>query len=265
MPDLVAYYRSYEKKLEALDFPFEYADYDWLRLPESLDVNWMAYGMMAGEFSRELANSVNSLINYTQKLRAWDEVLTSTHANEKWDIVLEFVEPLALVALNFPYALRARFIFASAHLGHQANQARDNETWRDDLPPDEEIDFRSSDKYCIQWKTYKRLKITLEKLSSKNYRTETRDFRNRYNHRFCPHIEVGLDSLMTRDTSGGIIRYNFGGQNPLRVSEVNAALFKQIDIATEAFARFKDFVREHEVAISTYGASKNSAKNYPRT
>ena len=59
---------------------------------------------------------------------------------EKIYLLLEFIEPLAIIALNLPYAIWNRFIFSLSHICHQANRIK-FPNWKDNLPEDQFINF----------------------------------------------------------------------------------------------------------------------------
>jgi hypothetical protein len=153
--------------------------YDWGGLPKSLSISWMGYRLMFDEFSREIANSINQLTDYAHRLKTWSAVISSMTDQEKVNAAREFIDPLAVVGLTLPDVIRSRFIFAVAHLCHQANRALDGKKWRDDFPLDHEIYFPAADKYGARWRAYKSLKPRLEKINNKRYQTATCEFRHR--------------------------------------------------------------------------------------
>src|ERR1700685_3668032 len=108
-------YREYLTALEKTKLDGKYMPYNWGGLPKSLSFDWMPYGLMFGEFSLEIANSINQLTNYTRRLKAWSAVVTSMGDGEKLDVTQEFIDPLATIALTLPYVIRSRFIFAVGH------------------------------------------------------------------------------------------------------------------------------------------------------
>lgn len=121
------------------------APYDWLILPNPMGAEALVYGHMAPEFARELANGLNQLSRDVRRLRAWAIVCDGLTNTQKFEASGEFIEPLATFALNAPYALNAKFAFAAAHLCHQANAVRLNDTWSDDLPEDHDITWKTAD------------------------------------------------------------------------------------------------------------------------
>ena len=200
---------------------------------------------MLDEHSRELANSINELQRYITSLKAWKGVIDNKNDNEKFEIVIEFVSPIATLAINLPYVIRSRFIYSVAHLCHQANQVK-QKNWVDDLPLDNEIYFDVADKYSSLWKSYKKLKLALEKISNKQFQSDTYDFRNKYNHRYSPKIEVGLTGLVRRNVrDNGKVSYGFGYTKPLKIDQLLPALSGQYLACLKAFEEYQKLVQEH--------------------
>ncbi|MDH1180100.1 hypothetical protein N5C72_18600 [Achromobacter mucicolens] len=207
---------------------------------------------MFQEFSRELANVINELTRYTHQLAAWRDVVDKLDEKGKLSVAVDFVNPLATIALNLPYVIRSRFIFATAHLSHQATRALTTGAWKDDLPLDREIYFSQADATGKPWKMYRKLKPQLERIGDQAYQDKTQDFRNTYNHRFSPHIVLGQASMVTRciDPKTERVSYTFGWIPPLTLELVVELLEQQCDHCYKAFERFQKLVREHERAIS---------------
>jgi hypothetical protein len=117
---------------------------------------------------------------------------------EQLDLTHEFIEPIATLAVNLPFVIRSRFIFAAAHLCHQANRSQDGIHWRDDFPLNHEIQFDAADRYGAPWRSYGRFKLKLERITDKTFQEATRDFRNAYNHRFSSRFVIGMTQTVTR-------------------------------------------------------------------
>lgn len=225
------------------------APYDWYQLPNSMPIQWMPYSEMLKEHSSELANSINELLRYVTNLKAWKHVIARKNDNEKHELIIEFVSPIATLAINMPYVIRSRFIYSVAHLCHQANQTKEDK-WVDDLPIDNEIYFDAADKYSSQWKRYKKLKPALENIANRKYQSVTFDFRNKYNHRYSPRIELGLTGLVTRNVGNdGKVSYGFGYTKPLKLEQVLPALSDQHSLCIRAFGQYQKLVNEHISAI----------------
>jgi hypothetical protein len=179
-------YRHFRSELRQIE-PFgEPMTYDWIRLPDSISGGGMAYFQMLEEHALELANVINQFLTDIEKLCAWEKVILEYQEEERLYILHEFVRPLCTLCLNLPYALRSRFIFSVTHLSHQANMAVLGDKWQDNLPPDDKIDTEQMDQFASQWKSYKKLKLTMERLSDKKYQSEVDHYRNKYQHRFLP-------------------------------------------------------------------------------
>lgn len=211
----------------------------------------MAYGQMLEEFNSTVPNAINRLVDYTRRLTAWASIIEPLSQEEKFFVTVEFIEPLAITALTLPYSIRSRFIFATAHLCHQANRSFRDKTWIDDLPSDDEIDFRTSDKYANRWKRYTTLKVSLERISDGSFHSRTNEFRHKYVHRVPPEIAVGLTGLVTRSHEGttGSVSYGFGFAQPLSLSLIVEVLIGQVDRCHRAHAAFEDLVSDHIEAI----------------
>lgn len=211
----------------------------------------MPYHLMFQEFSREITNSVNQLVSYTHRVKAWSVVLSDLSEQTTFEVLNEFIEPMATVALNLPYVLRSRFIFATAHLAHQANRAREGTAWEDNLPFDREIVSHTADKFGAKWQTYPQLKKSLEKISGKDYQETTSDFRNKYNHRFSPRVVIGHVGFVTRieDATTKNISYGFGELAPLSLQRVASLLDDQCRYTHQALTAFKLLIKEFEGAI----------------
>ncbi len=226
--------------------------YDWGKLPNRLPGIWVVYSQMFGEFSAEIANIVNELTRYTHQLTAWRDVIAKLDDDQRLSVSTEFVVPLATVAINLPYVIRSRYIFATAHLCHQANLAKQRGDWKDDLSLDNKICFDEANKCGSHWGKYKNLKLSLERIGDKSYQSATNDFRNAYNHRFSPRIVIGITNFVTRhvEKATGKVSYSLGGIGPLSLENIVQLLEQQCINCYKAFECFKKLVREHESAIA---------------
>jgi len=254
-------YRQYRAALKAIPFKGKFMPYDWGNLPPTLPFKWAAYAEMFREFSPELANIINGLTRYTHQLAAWREVADKLNDKGKLAVAIEFIDPLGTVALNLPYVIRSRFIFAAAHLCHQAGMTKVSKGWKDDLPLDDEIYLGQADKAGAPWKSYVKLKLKLERIGDKTYQSASRNFRNTYNHRFSPRIVIGQTNFVTRqiDPATKSVSYGFGGMEPLTLKLVVQLLEQQCKHCYAAFETFQKLVQEHEHAITPAAASALSA------
>jgi hypothetical protein len=245
--------KQYDVERAKLRSVAAYAPYNWDALNSTLPIEWIAYSQFLQEHASELANSINEFRQHIDSLSAWEKVLAGLDQQEKHSIVIviEFVSPLATLALNMPYVIRSRFIYSVAHLSHQANQLK-QDPWVDDLPVDSEIYFQAADKYGRPWKKYGKLKVALEKLASIAYEEATHDFRNKYNHRYSPRIEIGLTGLVTRTVNAdGRVSYGFGQTNPLMLKDIIPLLRTQHTLSLAAYERYQALVSEQITAINT--------------
>lgn len=252
-------YQQYQDARKITEFDGRNMEYEWGSLPQKLSFTWLLYSQMFDEFSSEIANTINQLTEYRHRLKTWNMVITGMDEKQKMNATHEFIEPLAIIALNLPYVIRSRFIFATAHLCHQANRSLELLSWKDDLPLDSEIYFKDADKYGANWKPHKKLKLALEKIAAKGYTVGTRDFRHSYNHRFCPRIVIGMTEIVTRhiDKASGKTSYVIGGKPALALDVIIDLLTEQCISCYTAFDAFQKLVREHEASISSYESQRD--------
>jgi hypothetical protein len=246
---LEAYQRFFEKR-QTLEPDIGCAPYGSFQLPDSLPCEWL-YSQMLNEHARELANSLNEMRQYIVNLKSWSEILDDIEiGEEKHQIIFEFVSPIATLAINLPYVIRSRFFYSIAHLCHQANRFKQS-PWCDDLPVDTEIYQKQADDYGVPWKKYNKLKCALEKVCNKKYQADTLDFRNKYNHRYSPRIEIGITNLVTRNVDEDKkVSYGFGGIEPLKLKYILPLLIEQYSMCMRAFALYQELVNEHISVIS---------------
>lgn len=254
-------YRQYRRVLKVTPVKGKSVEYNWGGLPNPLYVGWMAYSQMFDEFSRELANALNTLTRYTHQLTAWRDLLAGMEAQQQLDAAVEFIDPLATVAITLPYVIKSRFIFAAAHLCHQASRSKQGSAWKDEFPLDSEIWFETADQHGKGWKRYNTFKTRLERINAKDYQRDTHDFRHTYNHRFSPRVVIGVSQVVTRhvDKSSGRVSYGFGGTPALTLPHVVSLLEAQCQQCYLAFDAFQQLVREHETAIGIHNKASLEA------
>lgn len=255
-------YTKYLAALDAAAFDGRYVAHEPDGFPKSLHITWMAYRDMLQEFSREISNSLNDLTNYTHRLKAWGTVISPMPDQEKLETTHEFIDPLATVSLTLPYVIQSRFIFATAHLCHQANRSRDDLTWKDDLRLDRKIVFQDANKHGSKWASYDALKERIEAINDEAYRDATHDFRHAYNHRFSPRVVIGLTSFVRRqvDAKTKAVSYAFGYLQPLTLDVITELLTDQCRRGYAAFDAFQNLVQDHAKSISEHQLRESNEK-----
>lgn len=143
-----------------------------------------------------LTNEVNSFGQGIEKLAAWAQVLETSDIDEKHELLLEFVIPLAAHVLNLPFALKNRFAFAAMRLSDEVNRMCDIGTsglkrTSDDLRAPE---WDSLWRYVAPWTSCTRVKEAVEEIApggkSRTSRIET--YRDRFVHRIPHYIGLGV-------------------------------------------------------------------------
>jgi hypothetical protein len=250
-----------EKMIEALNQFLDYRDkistigrfapYNWYEPPSAL--LWLiGYSQMLDEHSRELANSINEFSRLISNIEALKVIIDGCDDDIKYKFIVEFVAPFASLAINMPYVIRYRFIYSISHLCHQSNLTK-GPKWIDDFPLERKIEFGIADKHCSFWKGYKKLKKALEKINDKKYQETTKDFRNKYNHRYSLKIEFGLTEFVKRLVGDdGKVIYAIGYTEPLKIDQLLPALKEQHAKCLDAFGEYQKLIHEQISALEIW-------------
>jgi len=170
--------------------PNKGAPYKWYKFPDKLSPLWIAFTNMLEEHAIGISNSINEFLRYINSLEAWGNIIKNKEKNDKLEIIIEFIIPIATLVLNMPFVIRERLIYSAVHLSHQSNYTK-GINWGNEDVIENEISFNVADKICFRWNAYYKLKKSLEIIASNKYREDTKDFRNKYHHRYSLGIELG--------------------------------------------------------------------------
>lgn len=230
---------------------FELAPYGHVETRDSNPFNLAPYHELLREHLPNLANEVNAFGHRIGQLEAWSKVLPDCEALDQLTLAIELIDSIALSAVQTPYALRFRFIFAASHLSHQANKATDPSWGESRLPNDTGIDYRVMKRCVERWSTGPSLLNSLSGLSDSAYSEATGNFRNLYNHSAPPRLVHGFSGLVSRkrDSETGTTRYGFGARPPLELAHLASTLSVQHGHALTSFHALSRLVKEQLAAV----------------
>lgn len=215
----------------------------------SYDGYWLPYVELRQEVGMALPNAINELTRYIHDLRAWDAATQGLDDRDLFEIAFGFVDPLAAVALNLPYVIQQRMLYAVAHLCHLANRTTMGSAWVDDLPEERRINGAICDKYGNGWKAFPAFRDAVNLLNDGIYQAATEHFRERYTHRLPPRVLYGMHSMYSRQRLPNGAAYGFGGRYAMPIAQVVAALERQRDLALAALQAYRVLVAEHMALI----------------
>jgi hypothetical protein len=246
--DAVARYRA---ALADLPGPKQLAPYGHLALPNDNGFRVFLYRSMVEDHARHLANDVNRLCRDAEQLAAWNTVLGAHDAPDQLTLLGEFVEGLAVMSVALPYALRNRFHFSVAHLSHQANLLTCPGWKESQLPSDISVSRKTTIAAAQSWQAFPELLKRLDGLNDEGFVTATRDFRNKYNHRFPPRFVLGFTQTVSRMLKEpGRTSYGIGGVPPLELTDIVSALRLQCDVALDSFRCYSRLAEDQVSAIA---------------
>jgi hypothetical protein len=238
-------YVLYRANMQNIPDDNNYADFEWYQLAES-EAHWFQYSQLL-EFSRTISNTINALGNYSYRLRVWDITLNGLPDNHKMELLFEFAAPLADLALNLPFVIKSRLIFAITHLSHQANKVLDKENWRDNLPDDRDIKLIVARKYSSRWEAFQPLDTALERLC----RGKILESRNKYVHRVPFQEIIGHTWFFERKVNKDGVTYDFGERPPIELAQLADELKVEFLLALQAHNEFKALVGAQLAAMRT--------------
>jgi len=230
---------------------FELAPYGHIETRSNNPFELAAYHEMLREHVSNLANEVNAFGHRIGQLESWAKVLPEYCVQDQLALAIELVNSIALSALQAPYALRFRAIFAASHLSHQANMAVDLAWKESNLPDDKKINFLIMRKCVERWEASSELIDALTELSDQSFSDATSDFRSRYNHRRPPELVHGISGLVNRshDRASDKTIYAFGAQPPLQLDVLVSSLADQHSSALRAFHALSALIKEQLAAV----------------
>ncbi len=240
--------------LSQTSYPIErYISYDKYDIPTGLakGPEWLLFTSQAKKFIREILNSINQFYSQIIRLGAWSEVLDQYEDQERFNIVVEIIEPFASHIINSVYMIKGRIAFVVSSLLHHTSCLFDTD-WKD-------TNFKGSKFYFVQvygWlkkfkeytgSAYKtdKLQSSLDQIDDETFRKITKEFRGRFQHMIPPNIEVGLSGMINRiEDKNGNISYGIGGQKPLSLKDILPHLNDQHEKCSEAFRDFWELLQE---------------------
>jgi hypothetical protein len=213
--------------------------------PERTHANFKSFMFfdMAGNFTRGLISELNRFLVDINHADCWFQAAQEYEEADRMGLLWEFVDPHIELSVSRPYSLKNHFVFAAVYLLHYSNQLK-KINWKDDLPPDDRINFKLLDKVGLNWACFQNFKGNIELLHNKEFQNNTINFRHRLQHRFRSHFDFGLTPFIDRIKTDNGITYAFKIIPPLDLQTLIPALYKQHQIAVEVFQAYWQLVGE---------------------
>jgi hypothetical protein len=239
--------------------------------------------LLSSDFG-EVINIYNAWAKQLNALWAWKELLQELGDDDnRWGVQHQFVSPLAYFCMHQPASLRdliLRFGTMAFHLGN-LNGARIN--YKDQLPQDRKIferlqkDIANASEYFLSrtegekqlrsvsqgWEEADSFLSNLKRLNAQDYKSKTKDWRNRATHFIAPRLDRGHVQPVRRrvafrevkvfnpdgsftlgaDKKTMQICYDWGGDEPLNLSAVVSENQIQCEIARSLLSNCESVLR----------------------
>jgi hypothetical protein len=202
---------------------------------------WMMFHMLAEGQTNELLNGINHFCSRARRLSVWAKILEETQdENEKFSAVLEMVEPVFRITMDYPYAFKSSLIFSSVLL---LRDTADLLKFSFKEFKDRDITHKTLEAFqplaaAQGWGSFDVYLQKLSDINSKAFVEQTQNYRNRFHHQIEPHLEVGLLSSVVRKKEEKGLAYEFGVEHPVKLSAVLPLLASEHAACVEAFKAF---------------------------
>ncbi len=198
---------------------------------------WMIFHMMAKGHTDELLNGINHFCTRGRRLSVWLQILEEVkEESEKIEVLMEMVESVFRMTMDYPYALRSSLIYVSVlQLRETARllsfPSKDFE--------DRDITYKTLEAFqplanAQGWNSFDVFLQRLCYINSKSFVKQTQNYRNRFHHQVEPYLEIGLLSSVRRKVEKGKRSYEFGVEHPVKVSGVLPLLASEHEACVEA-------------------------------
>jgi len=206
--------------------------------------HWFMYHMHSLDFVREIVFSLNRFRYYIAKLLSWGDIIKLYSDKDKLDLLIDFIYPLAIVSIDYPYKIKNKIIYSACYLCHFSNFLLKKRPVVK-LPRDWDIDHNVFAQMVCGWSKYKELDDSLAAVNSSSFREKTYNFRNSEHHSIPPKIEIGQSRLLRRISSEkGKYTFTFGGQQPLPIKFLVSLLEQEHINGLKAFKSFCVLMQE---------------------
>lgn len=178
----------------------KYLSFDQYNIPADIahGFRWFIFHNMAQDFTQELLNEINGFITDIRSLDAWSRVNNQCPKDHKADLAIEILGPAASSTINRVYVVKQRLIYVSFMLLHQTIMIIDPSR-RDFHLCEKDIDINTLSQLNNTSINIAELIKSLRKIDDNSFRNKSKNFRNSYQHRIPPNIEIGLSSFVTRN------------------------------------------------------------------
>ena len=227
---------------------------------------------------QSLINCFNAWVTEMRKWQAWLPILDDYDTDQRWDLRIEFVDPIAHRCMLEPSAMRDRFSSALYFLLHHANLSTET-GYRDELEADRSEkaalkNGKSTPRYLQRsrldeeitklsfrggWRTADSVIEKLQLLDDETLRTETLNYRNAASHSIAPRFEMGVipyvkrqfkfaesrvprsDGTIARqeDKTKIVLSYSFGEHEPLQHVQTFQVIRMQVKRARDALHAYE--------------------------
>lgn len=203
-----------------------------------------AYDWQENDFTRELVNSYNQFSYWLTRIQLWESIFAEYNEDDVEELRYEFTKIPLDFCLQFPYQFRSRLIFCSTQLCYvKAIAAKRID--KSKVKNDSEINLSTLIEVACNWTCGAALVSAIKAIDSPQFRADTKDYRNKTQHRLAQRLDFGHTAFVERTClRGAHIGYHFGQNPPIMASEVIPILAAEAEHLIAAFNAYRALVNE---------------------
>ena len=222
---------SQSLKLDESLLPYEYPS------GKNLITDWQE-----GDFTRELVNKFNHFSMLVFRLRLWDEIISSSPEDHRYELHDEFLSGALENALGFPFRYRENVAFCATKICY-LHGLYSNKLKRSDVVPEYKINIGSLQKLVPIYPKCNELIEALNTLGNAEHKKSISNFRNRHQHQMEPRLAHGQISAVAIDfPSDGGVGFSFGVEEPLSTTRCIDSLREQLVPAKNVFVAYRSVI-----------------------
>lgn len=226
--------------------PGQFLPYDY-----SSQCGDLIYSLQEQEFTRELLNAINQLSSRLNQLLLWEEVIPKYEDEWQLELRMEFTALPIYYCLHQPYEFRSRLIFAATQLCYTRGIDCKLLT-KADVCDQDHINYASLDRVAKHWAAGSVLMDAIRNLNGREFREQTRNYRNRSQHAVPPGVDYGHTNVIERTfPPAARVAYSFGEAAPLATVELIPQLKNELQLMINAFAAYRKLIDDHAKTTAT--------------
>lgn len=173
-------------------------------------------------FAQAIGNRLNSLCSMLVGLKSWQSILRDYVPKHRYYLEVEFVSPILQLAIAEVSGIKNQIAFSVAKIAIHLESTKT----RHPIPPDDKISCATWELWTQGWRCVEHFREALRAVNSRDFRSATRDFRNRRMHAIAPSFFGIIPAHVVR-RAGDYVETKFHFEEKLDIVTLSSSLSEQ--------------------------------------